>query len=91
MPHTGVHAMAGILARRWMPHKEWLIRGVVLGSMFPHLDNLAVASQGVARELARATSFPGFDHAEDLMLFHFVRNVFQPSFIQPLFIKIKAA
>lgn len=43
MPQNGVHAMVGIVARKWMPQKEWLFLGVVLGNMFPDLDNLAVA------------------------------------------------
>jgi len=43
MPQNGVHAIAGIAARKWMPQREWLFLGVVLGNMFPDLDNLAVA------------------------------------------------
>jgi len=43
MPQAGVHAIVGIAARKWMPQKEWLLLGVVLGNMFPDLDNLAVA------------------------------------------------
>ncbi len=43
MPQAGVHAIVGIVARKWMPQKEWLLLGVVLGNMFPDLDNLAVA------------------------------------------------
>jgi membrane-bound metal-dependent hydrolase YbcI (DUF457 family) len=43
MPQNGVHAIAGLLTRRWMPLREWLLLGVVLGNMFPDLDNLAVA------------------------------------------------
>jgi membrane-bound metal-dependent hydrolase YbcI (DUF457 family) len=43
MPQNGVHAIAGIAARKWMPQREWLLLGVVLGNMFPDLDNLAVA------------------------------------------------
>jgi membrane-bound metal-dependent hydrolase YbcI (DUF457 family) len=43
MPQNGVHAIAGMAARRWMPQREWLLPGVVLGNMFPDLDNLAVA------------------------------------------------
>jgi membrane-bound metal-dependent hydrolase YbcI (DUF457 family) len=43
MPQNGVHAIAGLMARRWMPQREWLFLGVVLGNMFPDLDNLAVA------------------------------------------------
>jgi membrane-bound metal-dependent hydrolase YbcI (DUF457 family) len=43
MPQSGIHAMVGIAARRWMPQREWLALGIVLGNMFPDLDNLAVA------------------------------------------------
>lgn len=43
MPQAGVHAMVGMAARRWMPQREWLFLGVVLGNLFPDLDNLAVA------------------------------------------------
>ena len=43
MPQNGVHAIAGIAARRWVPQREWLILGFVLGNMFPDLDNIAVA------------------------------------------------
>ncbi len=43
MPQNGLHAIAGIAARRWMPRREWLLLGVVLGNMFPDLDNIAVA------------------------------------------------
>jgi membrane-bound metal-dependent hydrolase YbcI (DUF457 family) len=43
MPQNGIHAIAGIAARKWMPAKEWLPLGLVLGNMFPDLDNIAVA------------------------------------------------
>jgi len=43
MPQAGVHAIIGTVARRWMPQKEWLLLGVVLGNVFPDLDNLVVA------------------------------------------------
>jgi len=43
MPQNGIHAMVGIAARKWMPQKEWLLLGVVLGNMFPDLDNLVTA------------------------------------------------
>jgi membrane-bound metal-dependent hydrolase YbcI (DUF457 family) len=43
MPQAGLHAIVGTVARKWMPQKEWLLLGVVLGNMFPDLDNLAVA------------------------------------------------
>jgi membrane-bound metal-dependent hydrolase YbcI (DUF457 family) len=43
MPQNGIHAIAGVAVRRWMPQREWLLLGVVLGNMVPDLDNLAVA------------------------------------------------
>jgi membrane-bound metal-dependent hydrolase YbcI (DUF457 family) len=43
MPQNGVHAIVGTVASNCMPKKEWLVLGVVLGNMFPDLDNLAVA------------------------------------------------
>lgn len=49
MPQNGVHAIVGIASRRWMPKKEWLLPGVVLGNMFPDLDNLVVAYATLAK------------------------------------------
>ena len=43
MPQAGIHGIAGAVSRRWMPKQEWLLLGVVLGNMFPDLDNIAVA------------------------------------------------
>ena len=49
MPQNGIHAIVSIVSRKWMPKKEWLLLGVVLGNMFPDLDNLAVAYATLAR------------------------------------------
>jgi LexA-binding, inner membrane-associated putative hydrolase len=43
MPQAGLHAIVGTVTRKWMPQKEWLLLGLVLGNMFPDLDNLIVA------------------------------------------------
>jgi len=43
MPQNGIHAIVGVASRRWMPKREWLLLGVVIGNMFPDLDNLVVA------------------------------------------------
>ena len=48
MPQNGIHALVGIASRKWMPKKEWLLLGVVLGNMFPDLDNLVVAFANLA-------------------------------------------
>jgi len=49
MPQNGIHAMVGIATRKWMPKKEWLLLGLVLGNMFPDLDNLVVAYATLAK------------------------------------------
>ena len=49
MPQNGIHAMVGLATRKWMPKKEWLLLGVVLGNMFPDLDNLVVAYATLAK------------------------------------------
>ena len=50
MPQNGIHAIVGtVVARKWMPKKEWLVLGVVLGNMFPDLDNLVVAYATLAK------------------------------------------
>ena len=49
MPQNGIHAIVGIASRKWMPKREWLLLGVVLGNMFPDLDNLVVAYATLAK------------------------------------------
>jgi len=49
MPQNGIHAMVGIASKKWLPKREWLLVGVVLGSMFPDLDNLIVAYATLAK------------------------------------------
>jgi len=49
MPQNGIHAMVGIASRKWLPNKEWLLVGVVLGNMFPDLDALVVAYATLAK------------------------------------------
>lgn len=49
MPQAGLHAMVGAASRRWMPRTEWLLLGVVLGNLFPDLDNLVVAYATLAK------------------------------------------
>ncbi len=43
MAQVGIHGMAGMAVRKWAPHKEWLMLGIVLGNLLPDADNLAVA------------------------------------------------
>jgi len=43
MAQAGIHGLISIPLRKWAPHREWLMLGVVLGSLLPDSDNLAVA------------------------------------------------
>ncbi|MBK9923809.1 MAG: metal-dependent hydrolase [Anaerolineales bacterium] len=49
MPQNGLHAIIGISSRKWMPKKEWLFLGVLLGNIFPDLDNFVVAYATLAK------------------------------------------
>lgn len=49
MPQAGIHGMVAEAARKYIPNKEWLMLGIVLGSIFPDLDNIAVAVATVAK------------------------------------------
>ena len=43
MAQAGMHAMVGAVTRKWAPKMEWLMLGIVLGNLFPDMDNVAVA------------------------------------------------
>jgi len=43
MAQAGIHSLLGMAVRKWTPKREWLLLGIVLGSLFPDADNLAVA------------------------------------------------
>lgn len=49
MPQNGIHAIVGVVSHQWLPKREWLLLGVVLGNMFPDLDNLVVAFATLAQ------------------------------------------
>jgi len=49
MAQAGIHALVGAAVRKWTPAKEWLMLGIVLGNIFPDMDNLAVAVATVAK------------------------------------------
>lgn len=49
MAQAGLHALVGIGSRKAAPKREWLVLGIILGSMFPDLDNYAVAVATVAK------------------------------------------
>jgi membrane-bound metal-dependent hydrolase YbcI (DUF457 family) len=43
MAQAGIHNLVGMAIRKWTPARTWLMLGIVLGSMLPDADNLAVA------------------------------------------------
>lgn len=49
MAQAGIHALAGVAVRKVVPRREWLILGVILGNIFPDLDNYAVAIATIAK------------------------------------------
>ncbi len=49
MAQAGMHALVGTLAQKITPKREWLMLGIILGSLFPDLDNYAVAVATLAK------------------------------------------
>lgn len=49
MAQAGIHSLVGAAVRKWTPERTWLMLGIVLGSMLPDADNLAVAVATVAK------------------------------------------
>jgi membrane-bound metal-dependent hydrolase YbcI (DUF457 family) len=43
MPQAGLHALTGMAARGLAERREWLLLGIILGTMLPDMDNVAVA------------------------------------------------
>lgn len=49
MAQAGLHGLVSLPVRKWGVHREWLMLGIVLGSMLPDSDNLAVAVATVTK------------------------------------------
>jgi membrane-bound metal-dependent hydrolase YbcI (DUF457 family) len=48
MAQAGLHALVGATVRKLAPTREYLMLGVILGSLFPDLDNYTVAIATIA-------------------------------------------
>ena len=79
MPQNGIHAIVGVAARSWMPKREWLLLGLVLGNMAPDLDNIAVAvatlTGGDSHGLHRTFTHSIFTIAAMIVLFYVIGAV----------------
>jgi membrane-bound metal-dependent hydrolase YbcI (DUF457 family) len=49
MAQAGIHSLLGVAGKKWTPDRTWLMLGILLGSMLPDADNLAVAVATVAK------------------------------------------
>jgi membrane-bound metal-dependent hydrolase YbcI (DUF457 family) len=49
MAQAGIHSILGVAVKRWAPARQWLPLGIVLGSLLPDADNLAVAVATAAK------------------------------------------
>ncbi len=65
MAQAGIHGLVGVVVRRWVPARRWLLLGIVLGSFLPDFDNFAVgvatitgaSTEGLHRTLTHSLFF----------------------------------
>lgn len=76
MAQAGIHAITGLAVCRWVPGRTRLVLGIVLGSLLPDADNLAVAVATVAKlptaGLHRTFTHSLFTVATVIIVFHMV-------------------
>jgi membrane-bound metal-dependent hydrolase YbcI (DUF457 family) len=49
MAQAGMHAMVGMIARKFTNKRQWLLLGAILGSFIPDMDNIGVAVATLAK------------------------------------------
>ena len=49
MPQAGLHGLTGMAVSKFAGKREWLLLGIILGTMLPDMDNVAVAIATVAK------------------------------------------
>lgn len=49
MPQAGLHGLTGMAVSKFTGTREWLLLGVILGTMLPDMDNVAVAVATLAK------------------------------------------
>jgi membrane-bound metal-dependent hydrolase YbcI (DUF457 family) len=50
MAQAGIHGMVAQAVHKWVPGREWLMVGIVFGSLFPDADNILVAIATVTKQ-----------------------------------------
>jgi membrane-bound metal-dependent hydrolase YbcI (DUF457 family) len=76
MAQAGLHGLISLPVRKWGGQREWLMLGIVLGSILPDSDNLAVAVATVTKSstegLHRTFSHSLFTAAVVILVFFLV-------------------
>lgn len=49
MPQAGLHGLTGMAVSKFTGKREWLLLGIILGTMLPDMDNVAVAIATLAQ------------------------------------------
>ena len=49
MPQVGLHGLTGMAVGKFAGKREWLLLGIILGTMLPDMDNIAVAVATIAK------------------------------------------
>lgn len=79
MAQAGIHGLISLPLRKWAPHREWLMLGIVLGNLLPDSDNLAVAvatlSKSSTEGLHRTFTHSLFTVAVVIAVFYVVSKV----------------
>lgn len=76
MPQAGLHALTGMAVSRFAGMREWLLLGIILGTMLPDMDNVAVAIATLAKAdtqgLHRTFTHSIFFVAAIVAIFYFI-------------------
>src|SRR5688572_17124985 len=49
MPQAGLHGLSGMAVSKFAGKREWLLLGIILGTILPDMDNIAVAVATLAK------------------------------------------
>ncbi len=79
MAQAGIHSIVAVAVKKWTPERTWLMLGILLGSMLPDADNLAVAVATVAKlpteGLHRTFTHSLFTVLAVVIVFYFVARI----------------